>query len=271
MYSRDECWALRRGQAYVAGRDQPALVKHVPERAPTTTMCLPLLGHGDFIGVFHLASPREVDGDLRRRPTRFCEQLSLTLANLQLREMLRVQSIRNPLTGLLNRRYTEETLERELRRSMRTQESLGVLMIDVDHFKKFNDTFGHEAGNLVLRELAGVLKARTRASDVASRMGGEEMVVILPGPDLEASRIKAEILREGVSHLKLKHLGNLLGPVTISVGVASFPEHGQANDELFRAADTALYCAKHDGRNCVRTAEPEPPPSIPAPRPMPSA
>jgi diguanylate cyclase (GGDEF)-like protein len=179
----------------------------------------------------------------------------MALANLGLRETLRNQSIRDPLTGLFNRRYLEETLERELRRAIRAGEPLGVLMIDVDHFKQFNDLHGHEAGDYVLREVAATLRRATRFSDVASRIGGEEMVILLPGADLSQAKRKADQLRDQVSQLDMKQLGNALGQVTISVGVSALPDHGEGAAELLRIADSAMYRSKREGRNRVSVGQ----------------
>jgi diguanylate cyclase (GGDEF)-like protein len=148
----------------------------------------------------------------------------------------------------------EETLEREVRRAARAQQSLGILMIDLDHFKNFNDTYGHEAGDTVLRETGASLAKGIRAEDFVCRFGGEEFVVILPTADLAASRARAERLRCKMRELTLLHQGKSLGMVTISVGVAAFPEHGMSPSELMAAADAALYEAKRGGRDRVAVA-----------------
>lgn len=182
------------------------------------------------------------------------EQLSLALANLKLRETLRDQSIRDPLTGLFNRRYLEETFERDLQRAARNHSSLGVIMLDVDYFKSFNDTLGHEAGDAVLRELGGFLARCIRGADIACRYGGDEFVLILPDSPLEMSQRRAEELREGVAALPVHFRGRPLGPTTVSLGVAAFPDHGLDKEALLRIADAALYRAKHEGRNRAVTA-----------------
>ena len=255
VFSADDCWALRRGRSHSVGPTRAPLVcKHVPEPRPVASQCTPLLAQGEVLGVLHLTSSHKITEEFRKRAAILGEQISMALANLALREKLRNQSIRDPLTGLFNRRYTEETLDREIRRSARTQEPLAVLMFDVDHFKRFNDTFGHEAGDQVLREIGNVLTAHTRGSDIVSRMGGEELLIVLPGasgPDAEA---KAEELRLQISKLRLVHAGRDLGEVTTSVGVAMYPAHGSAVLELMRAADSALYTAKREGRDRVIVA-----------------
>jgi diguanylate cyclase (GGDEF)-like protein len=181
--------------------------------------------------------------------------IALALANLRLRETLRMQSIRDPLTGLFNRRYMEESLARELRRAARNQRKLGAIMLDLDHFKRFNDTFGHEAGDALLRELGGFLRTRTRREDIACRYGGEEFVVILPEASIEATRQRAERLREEFKHLNVQHRGRSLGAVTLSLGVAVFPEHASTVEDIMRSADRALYRAKAEGRDRVVLGE----------------
>jgi len=168
-----------------------------------------------------------------------------------LREKLREQAMHDNLTGLYNRHYVEEWFGLELRRAQRHGRAIAAIMLDVDHFKRFNDSFGHEAGDLVLRELAGALRRSTRGSDVASRYGGEEFLVLLPECPLDAALRKAEQLREEVAKLELRYDGRPLGPVSVSLGVASFPDHAKESAELLRRADEALYLAKQAGRNRV--------------------
>lgn len=175
----------------------------------------------------------------------------MALANLKLRESLRNQSVRDPLTGLFNRRYMEESLERELRRFSRSQRPVGVIMLDLDHFKRFNDTFGHDAGDALLRELGHLLQTRTRKEDMACRYGGEEFVIVLSGASLEIAQERAEQLREKVKTLKVELRGHSLGAMTVSLGVAVAPHHGSTIAEILRAADLALYEAKKAGRDRV--------------------
>jgi diguanylate cyclase (GGDEF)-like protein len=158
------------------------------------------------------------------------------------------------LTGLYNRRYLEEVLEREVRRAARAEHSLGVLMIDLDHFKTFNDTYGHDAGDAVLRETGMSLSRGIRAEDFVCRFGGEEFVVILPTANLEAACARAERLRLKMKELVVMHQGKSMGMLTVSIGVAVFPEHGLSPKELMAAADAALYEAKRSGRDQVVAA-----------------
>lgn len=183
------------------------------------------------------------------------EQVGLALANLKLRETLRMQSIRDPLSGLYNRRHMEEAMERELHRAARNEHPLGVIVLDLDHFKNYNDSFGHEAGDNLLREFSSLLLTEVRGQDIACRFGGEEFVLILPDAPLETALSCAERLREQVKRMNVRYRGRSLGSITLSLGVAVFPEHGTAADALLRAADEALFRAKQEGRDRVRAAE----------------
>ena len=168
-----------------------------------------------------------------------------------LREKLREQAMRDKLTGLYNRHYVEEWFGLELRRAQRHGRPLAAIMLDIDHFKRFNDSFGHEAGDLVLRELAGVLRRFARESDVACRYGGEEFLVLLPECPFDAALPRAERLREEIAKLELRYDDQPLGLVSVSLGVAAFPDHAKESEELLRRADEALYLAKQTGRNRV--------------------
>ncbi|MDB4994959.1 MAG: domain S-box/diguanylate cyclase protein, partial [Myxococcaceae bacterium] len=250
-----DCLALRRGSEYlVEDASSDGTCSHVHAREGSV-LCVPLMAHGDIVGVFTIAGPRETLTEEAITLFRAMgEQLGLAFANLQLRERLQTQSIRDALTGLFNRRYLEETLPRELARGARANKSIGVLLFDVDHFKTFNDTFGHDAGDAVLRELGGVLRASVRQSDIACRYGGEEFVVVFPEVDLEGLTRRAERLREKVKEIAITHGGRVLGPVSISIGAALSPLHGASADVLLKAADRALYDAKGAGRDRVVTA-----------------
>ena len=179
----------------------------------------------------------------------------MALANLQLREELHAQSIRDPLTGLFNRRYLEESLKQQIHFARRKKQPLGMIMLDVDYFKRFNDTYGHDAGDLVLQKIAAYLQNHIRGSDIACRYGGEEMMIILPEASLENTRQRAEQLRSGIKGLNIRHNKQSLGKITVSLGVSAYPEHGSSSQELFEAADSALYQAKAQGRDRVITAQ----------------
>jgi diguanylate cyclase (GGDEF)-like protein/PAS domain S-box-containing protein len=253
LFGPDDCWALRRGQMHLVEHGGAGVsCRHSIAEGTRSMLCVPLAAQGEVLGILHLASNEPLTLDQRRRARVVCEQISMALANLQLRETLRNQSIRDPLTGLFNRRYAEETLPRELLRSAREGSALSVLMLDVDFFKKVNDTYGHDAGDLVLKKVAAELQSLVRGSDFVSRLGGEELMVALPGSNGENAKAKAETLREAIARLDVSHAGRPI-KVTVSIGVASAGNAARA-DELMHRADLALYRAKNEGRNRVVAA-----------------
>jgi diguanylate cyclase (GGDEF)-like protein len=176
---------------------------------------------------------------------------------LQLRETLREQSIRDPLTRLFNRRFLEESLERELELASRKKQFVAILFLDLDHFKRFNDTFGHDAGDMVLQSLADLFRTFFRATDICCRYGGEEFAIILPESPAEDAVKRADALRSEVKNLRLKYKKQTLGQLTLSAGVAAFPEHGSTSGELLRTADKCLYESKSRGRDVVTVALPQ--------------
>ncbi|ADV65785.1 diguanylate cyclase [Deinococcus maricopensis] len=251
-----ECWAIRSGQAYDPDqrRVTPPCGQH---DAPGGHLCIPLVAHGEALGMLRLgALPHDERArhDLRERALAIASQVALGLSNLRLRETLRNQSIRDPLTGLFNRRYLDETFEREVRRAERHRRSLSILMLDVDHFKRFNDTFGHEAGDAVLVALAQLMTRHFRREDIVCRYGGEEFAVLLTDASFQDGLNRAEALRAATAELRPTLQGRALGGISISVGVSGFPEHARDSAELLRLADSALYEAKQAGRNRVMAA-----------------
>jgi len=200
--------------------------------------------------VYLVGSEKVIQCNIRDITERKQAQDSLLKSQALLREL----SVRDHLTGLFNRRYMEETLERELLRASRKGLSLDLLMIDVDDFKQLNDNFGHAAGDAVLRELGGLLFEHFRGEDIACRYGGDEFVVVLLDASPEKTRERAELLCEHTRHLDVQFDGQVFEMLTLSVGIAAFPEHGSTGAEILRAADIALYRAKHDGRNRVVVA-----------------
>ena len=175
-------------------------------------------------------------------------------ALLKSQALLREQSVRDHLTGLFNRRYMEETLERELLRATRKQLSLGMIMLDVDNLKRFNDTWGHAAGDEILRELGSLLLRQVRGEDIACRYGGDEFILILPDASRQVTCERAELICEYAGQFHLQFEGQSLAAVTLSLGVAVFPEHGATSTGILRAVDAALYRAKHEGRGRVVVA-----------------
>jgi diguanylate cyclase (GGDEF)-like protein/PAS domain S-box-containing protein len=256
-FEPQDCWALRTGRMHVvAAGDHSAECAHA---APSeySYLCLPLLAHGEAIGTLHfqMIETGELSQSILLIANMFAEQVGLSVANIRLREALRNQSIHDPLTGLYNRRYLEEMLTRETRRAVRAEQGLGVLMLDLDHFKKSNDTYGHDAGDTVLRETASFLLKSVRSEDIVCRFGGEEFLIILPVADLKVTRARAERIRCKLRELTVLHQGESLGMVTVSIGVAELPQHGTSPKELIDAADAALYRAKKGGRDRVMTAD----------------
>ena len=250
-----DCWALRRGRAHhmsVSGTE--IACRHTSSGEPSSAMCVPLLAQGEALGVLHLVGPPEL-GDrsftplAQRLAVAAAEACALALASIRLREKLADQSLRDSLTGLYNRRYAEETLDREIARAKREDSALSVVMIDLDHFKNFNDEFGHDAGDAALREAATLFAESLRTSDVVSRVGGEEFLLLLPGAGSEDALRKVDKMRDRLKSLEVFHRGHRLPVLTFSAGAASFPADGKAADVLLRAADKALYEAKHAGRD----------------------
>jgi diguanylate cyclase (GGDEF)-like protein len=263
----ESCWALRRGQVYRFEPPHDGLpCEHVTaEPRPAPYICVPLVAQSDILGLLHIRFPApdgtQSAGTIESRlqlATTFADQAGLALANLKLREVLKQQSIRDPLTGLHNRRFLEESLELELARARRSKAPLALIMADIDHFKRFNDGYGHDAGDAVLRIVAQTLKSQIRGSDIACRFGGEEFTLIMPEAALEAARKKTESLRQAIASLVLSHAGQSLGTITMSFGVAIYPEHGSDSTGLLQAADSALYRAKNEGRNRVEISRIEP-------------
>ncbi|MEB1609894.1 diguanylate cyclase [Xanthomonas campestris pv. campestris] len=251
----EQCWALRRGQPHIIddlSRDAPCAHIGAPKHDTcVTTACLPMSAQGTQLGFLFLSSTGPGPMPRLEIAEAAAEQLSLALSNLRLRESLRRQSIRDPLTGLYNRRYLEESLSHELARCARRGLPLSVLMLDVDHFKQFNDSQGHAGGDLLLAALGELLLTRLRAEDVACRYGGEEFTVILPEADgVQALRV-AEDIRGYIAALAVSDGLRSLPRVTASIGVASFPADGELAASLLQKADAALYVAKHGGRNRV--------------------
>jgi diguanylate cyclase (GGDEF)-like protein len=253
------CWGLRRVQPF--GFRDPAdgpccehivlPAAHDPKRA--ASLCLPLNAQGDALGMLYLSGPPEALEEALA--TTAAEQLSMALANLKLKETLHNQSIRDALTGLFNRRFLEGSLARELARASRKQQTLAVLMLDVDHFKRFNDSHGHPGGDALLTAVGGVLRQLSRPEDIPCRYGGEEFTLILPDTDAPTAVARGERIREAIAALRVAHEGRPLSTVTASIGVAVFPDHHAEMEPLLQAADGALYRAKAEGRNRVVLAD----------------
>jgi len=278
LFKPDDCWGLRRGKMHLAktgnfesankNEIQVLVCPHLESTVFDDSVCIPLIAQGETLGLLHMHHQADTKDNKnlatqiewynkakQRRINTIVDSISLSLANLKLRSTLRQQSIRDALTGMYNRRYMEETLERELLRASRNKEPVGVIMMDIDHFKQFNDTFGHQAGDVLLQSLGRFLLSHVRGEDVACRYGGEEFILLLPGSSKVKSYQRADELREKVSSINVSFQGQTLGAISLSFGVAVFPEHGNLPEALIQAADQALYKAKTKGRNCVVLAE----------------
>lgn len=252
----ESCWALRRGQPHLVEDADAARCPHVsaPGQAGVATACIPLSAQGVQLGLLYLSD--DDAGFLARIDIieAVAEQLSMALSNLSLRERLRLQSIREPLTGLFNRRYLEESATREIARCARRQLPLSLMMLDIDHFKAFNDVHGHAGGDALLAQFGKLLQEHSRGEDIACRYGGEEFTLILPEAGIEAALQRAQAIRAAAGKMRVQHLGRELPQVTVSIGVAAFPGDGDSPESLLRVADEALYRAKHNGRNRVEQA-----------------
>lgn len=279
-YDPDSCWAFRKGGVHELAPDRPALVcGHLDGQDVSSSICIPLQARGRTIGLLTLQQRRwarrsETSTAASERPQneRFCtescadacssfigtrrhlvsvfaESVALGTSNIGMRAELRTMATRDELTALYNRRYMLEWFEREVRRAARKSSELGVLMMDVDRFKSFNDAHGHAAGDEVLHEFGRLLRAQFREEDIVCRYGGEEFVVVLPELDSRAVRARAEELLREVRALQVRFAGKLLAPVTASVGVAMFPVDGETTKSLLARADAAMYRAKERGRD----------------------
>lgn len=254
--SPTDCWALRLRIAHAVRAREPALsCEHVVDRTGDS-ICVPMFSQGETIGILHIMGrdpaerpAHELGVETRQLVSAVAEQIALTLANLQLRKKLQTEALRDPLTGLHNRRFADDWIEREVSQSNRSGRPLGLIMVDVDHFKQVNDAHGHDAGDAVLKAIADTFRSSLRLGDVPCRIGGEEFMILMPDIDLDTLARRAETLREQVVGMGVRYHGQVLPPITVSAGVAVYPKHGRSVAEVVKAADAALYAAKRAGRN----------------------
>jgi len=261
-----DCWALRRGQRHFVDADDPTLSCRHVQRRTGDSVCIPMAAHGETSGLLHV-----IGGHLDPSPPRtkmgarltqaqqslavaVSEQTALALANLELREKLRLQALRDPLTGLLNRRFVEEWIEREVARTDHSGQAFGVIMADVDHFKQINDVHGHDAGDQLLTAIADAIRKSMRAGDLPCRYGGEEFLILLPDIEMPVLAARADELRSRVAAVRVEHRGEAVPGATLSAGIALYPQHGASASLVIDAADAALYAAKRAGRDRVNTA-----------------
>lgn len=265
IFKKEDCWGLRRAKIHsTAIGNSNAHCGHMANHVSGISyICAPLMVQGDILGMLHLQSDdcklECSEAEVRKNLVKTAaEHIGLAVANLKLQDSLRQQSIRDALTGLYNRRHMEVSLEREILRARRNQFPVSIIMVDVDHFKNFNDTLGHQAGDALLQALGGFLESQVRGEDIACRYGGEEFILILPtaGKDIAMKRAE-QICFEAEHHLKVEFNGALLPQVTLSLGVAVFPDSADSAREAVAAADAALYHSKQTGRNRATFATPE--------------
>ncbi|MGR8948167.1 MAG: sensor domain-containing diguanylate cyclase [Gammaproteobacteria bacterium] len=251
----NDCWALRRGRSFeMRNTDEDIVCEHVTPSSAPYQLCFPLLAHGEVIGLLHLGFNEIIDAVYRSLTQTVADHISLGMANIRLREDLRAQAYRDPLTGLFNRRHLKGTMERELNRCVRNKSPLSVWIVDVDHFKTFNDSYGHDAGDVVLKAVAQELVTRLRAEDLVYRYGGEEFLALLPDFPVEKSMLRAEQACEEIKALRIQHDGKVLPAVTVSIGVSNYPDCPANIKALLQCADQAMYHAKENGRDQVSVA-----------------
>lgn len=256
-FTPDECWALRRGRVHCVEDTKVGLLcKHLHTPPPTGYLCVPMMAQSEAVGVLHLTMPEgtQMPEAKQRLAMAMAEHVGMALSNLRLHERLRTQSIRDQLTGLFNRSFMEESLDIELRRAVRSQLPLSVIMLEIDNFQLINENFGLDVGESILRRVGMLLQANVRKGDIACRYGSQTFVVILPQGGYEASRQRTNNLCDLCRTLEVKVQGAQVGHITTSVGLAVFPEHGQIVENLLRSAEASLNRAKNGGGDSVVVA-----------------
>jgi diguanylate cyclase (GGDEF)-like protein/PAS domain S-box-containing protein len=246
-----ECWGLRRGRLHsLHSHASPLVCQHIHTVA-AEFWCIPLTAQSESLGLFYLSSsePGKLTENKKILVLTLTEHIALALANIKLRETLREKSIRDPLTGLLNRHYFEECLGQQVYRANRNKTDLGVIMLDIDYFKNFNQKYGNNAGDFVLQILGDFLETQIDQSSMACRYRGEQFILMIPGMELENLCQFAEKIKEDVKKLSLKYKNQSLDFITISLGIACFPTHGIEAENLILEAEKAMYQAKQEGRD----------------------
>jgi diguanylate cyclase (GGDEF)-like protein len=254
-FSLEDCWALRRGKLHEVSDPRVDLLCHHFVHDPQAGyLCVPLIVPSGTNGLLCLtgATGKDIGSSARQRlAVTAGEMIKQFLYSLKLRDELRDQAIHDPLTGMCNRRYLDESLSRELHRGRRNKSPLCVVMLDLDNFKPFNDTFGHDAGDSLLRQLGHMISDQLRKSDISCRYGGDEFVLVLPDSSIADTEQRMEQILALVRELPAQNGAPRRDTITVSAGIASAPEHGSTAAELLQVADNAMYAAKHAGGNCV--------------------
>ncbi|MEN9567188.1 MAG: hypothetical protein RLZZ69_2384 [Cyanobacteriota bacterium] len=260
----DEFWTLPEKEQHLADSITPNIDSRIDchyvcsliDRSIThqPTLCIPMIARSNTLGMIYLRfdTPEPIGELIQELSKTVAQNIAMSFASLELQEQLRYQSLRDPLTRLYNRRYLEESLGKELDRAQRKQQFIGIIMIDIDHFKNFNDTYGHSVGDLVLKEVGNYLLSQIRQYDLACRYGGEELVIVMPDTTIGDTVMRAEEIRVGIKQLNLKYDEQEIESITVSIGVSCFPDDGITSEQLIQAADKALYQAKEEGRDRVK-------------------
>jgi diguanylate cyclase (GGDEF)-like protein/PAS domain S-box-containing protein len=262
VFAPGDCWSLRRGRAHWSEPGIAGIRCSHLRSASADSLCMPMMAQGATQGVLHFEFPAKAESQSESNPessrdsrcrlaVSVAGHIATSLSSLRLRETLREQSVRDPLTDLFNRRFMEEALDTELLRAKRNEKPVSILLLDLDHFKRFNDTFGHDAGDFVLQSVANVFRRFFRGGDICCRYGGEEFAVILPESSSQCAAVRANALRTELKRLTLQYKRQTLGPLTVSIGAATFPEHGLTSLALLNTADECLYESKSRGRDRV--------------------
>ena len=251
----DDCWALREGHQYIVNDPNKNFNCHHFESIPSGGyICLPQITSTGVIGMLILFAPASltISNHQQQIATTFNEVVKLSLFNINLHEMLSEWAIHDPLTQLFNRRFLDEMLHRELLRTIREKSCLCVCMLDIDFFKNFNDSNGHDAGDQVLKLFGELLTENFRGNDIACRFGGEEFLLVLVNSNLSAALPRLEDIRKKINNTHVSFRDQILPKITVSIGVAEAPAHGSTSEKIIHAADEALYHAKHSGRDCIK-------------------
>jgi len=256
-FAPDDCWALRRGKVHCVEDTRVGLLcKHVHAPLPKGYMCVPMMAQSEAVGILHLAQKEdaEMPEAKQRLAIAMAEHVAMALSNLRLHETLRNQSIRDQMTGLFNRSFMEESLELELRRAVRTQYPLSVIMLSLDNFQTLSDTYGVDVGESILRRTGMLLQGNVRKGDIACRFSSQTFTLILPNASYEIGKKRAEILLDHVRGLEARSQSELVDHISASVGLAVYPENGQTVEALLRSSEAALSRARGGGGNQVVVA-----------------
>ncbi len=267
VFSPDDCLAVRRNRPHlVAGTAKGLPCPHADkEKDERASICVPMRVYGEFIGLLHVRFPL-LSGENPRMASRnlgageqlallAARQIGLTLRNLQFREQLSSLSTKDPLTGLINRRFLEEALVRELKKAEREAKPVGVVFMDIDHIGHINQTYGLGTGERIIQDLGIFLGEHFQGKDMAGRWGADEFILVLPGSSLEDARRRAENLREMLKDHATHDAHQQMRRATLSIGVAVSPLHGETADDLIHSARAAVRKAKKEGRDRVCVAD----------------